>query len=259
MFQYCINEHTKLLSLRLGYRLLRAPQVYWKRNAPRLLVESVGAPASGKTTTLREVYKYNRAEIERLRPRIHLEKASVRRTVPPSHLEIIREFIELGLSQKPRFSGRNADYSHFEMLIFRLHQSAYYLNMGGMVLEEEGLFKTFPEAMLSYLNRQAPSSASCLENRAFVIFETRPDFQANMMKSRKLGRLWTRKARDEVENALDETLPKRIEKYEKTLAVWSDLKSQFQKSGTPYIVVDPERGLRAGAQEIERFINDPFG
>ncbi len=254
MIQFWLNELTKLLMLKMGYRLLKSPQVYWKKNSANCLVEVVGAPASGKTTALRSFYQKNQPGIQRIRPRLHLDQRVFRGAVDPCQLEIISEFAQLARSGVRLCAGRKISYSDFEMLIFRLHQSTHYLKMGGMVLEEEGLFKTFPETMLSYLNSRALARSAFLERRAFVVFEARPEFQANMFRRRKISQLRPGEARRDFEKEFERGLPERIKKYSSSLAVWADLKEHLNECGTPYIVVNPEQGISDNAEEITEFI-----
>ncbi len=256
---YWLNQKTKNLFLRTGYRLQKSPRVLWNKNSRDLLVEVVGAPGSGKTTTLEEYYQKNRAEIVRLRPRVHLNRALARGRIHPSHLAIIQAYAKTQGSWATQHATHEVSYHHMELLIARLHQAAYYSDMGGLVVEDEGLFKTFPQLMLAHLENQGNSSPSCLQERAFVIFKTDPAYHFELHRKRKIGRLSSKRKVDALNHKFQESLPRRLERYAASVSLWSRFERVFQEFDVPFLVIDPSRGLALNVKEIERFLGEIAG
>ena len=221
-----------------------------------MIVECVGAPGSGKTTTLKVFYNGNRGFVHSLRPRFYLDGGTWGGLVDRLHLEIIGELASQGEPSQNESVKTKLSYEQLDQLVIRLHQCRHYLGMGGLVVEEEGLFKTFPEMMHACLHNRPNIGPILLKNRAFVIFETDPFFQAKMIKERKLGRAWSKKRRHQVEQRYDENLPKRLLRYSETLAVWRGLKAKFDDWGAAYIVIDPADGVSSNAEKIARFLID---
>ncbi|TVP76098.1 MAG: hypothetical protein EA353_12645 [Puniceicoccaceae bacterium] len=224
-----------------------------------MIVECVGAPGSGKTTTLDAFYKANSGDFARLRPKVYVNKNVFEGAIERCHLEIICEYARLSYSGGSEAKEKNVNYARFERLIAKLHESAHWSTLGGVVLDDEGLFKQFPVTMLAYLNSKGLARDECLKNRAFIIFDTEPAYQAEMIKTRKGGRAWSRKKRALLEEEFVRGLPDRINKYIQKRAIWRDLKAQFVERGVPHVVVDPARGVAFNAEAIGKFISEVSG
>lgn len=201
----------------------------------------------------------NRTKIQRVRPNAYLNRQISEGPVDDSHLAIIGQHVRLGLSEKKHFRRNKVTYNRLPHLIERLHRSEHYLQLGGVVLEDEGLFKTFPRTMLSYLNNESAASAAWLARRAFIIFEANPAHQANMIISRRLNRVWSRRTRLEQEHKCREDIQNRMHKYSHTLSLWADLKEHFKRHGVPYVVLDPDQGVSFNGQKIGEFVSEIAG
>ena len=254
---YWLNQQAKAMYLTMGYRLQKSPRIYRRQSPRRLLVECVGAPGTGKTTTLDFFYRHHRSGFERLRPGILGERVISQGPIEPCHFEIISTFLKLGM---PNSSASNrlevVNYARFEMLIRRLHESKFHLAMCGTVLQDEGLFKTFPSLMLSYLNEKSSRGLESVKNRAFLIFETDPSYQAELIINRKVSRTWSQDGKRDLKGKHDAAIEKRMAKYKESLATWEALKLHLKEGGVPFASVDPSNGVSLNSQTIRHFLDD---